>query len=673
MTLADAPIRTRAQQIGMLVCLVAIVQGCGGGGGKSPPPPPPAPTTVTIKYLRVEPAYDGWGLHLWGNAIDGSVATTWNTPRTFDRIGNGAAVFEIPFINGAGDLNLVVHNGDLKSPVYDLTLVPQNFAAGAWVVQDTVASLSGNIGTLFDNEADALAALAALGNESARLDLSTVVVNDVDSGLPADWTDYANFIEIYVRGYQDSDGDGIGDIQGLISRLDYLQSLGVTGIWLMPVTESADNDHGYAVEDYRSIEEQYGTMADFEQFLTEAHARGIAIIIDYVINHSSSSNPLFLDASTSSGNDKRDWYVWEAIQPLGWSTFAGDPWRNNGNGWYYGIFSSQMPDFNLRNPDVVGFHKDNLRFWLNKGVDGFRFDAVSVLFEDGPDQWEDAPENHPLLEELQALLAGYSKRYLVCEAPASPADYAAVTSCGRAFAFQAPGAILNSATGVAVDGNFVNQLELARTDYMPLILSNHDSFAGDRIWNQLNGNQEQYKLAAASYLLAARTPFSYYGEEIGMANATGLVGDQALRTPMSWTSDPSNAGFSVVMPFRELSGNSTTQNVEIEAGDATSLLVYYGDLMTLRNDFPAIAAGTMDVQSKGGDPLLLLTRSTASACVVIAINYSALTQPVDATTPCPNATFDIVFGGSGTVVADAGGTISSTAASRTAVVYHATQ
>ncbi|MDX2411099.1 MAG: alpha-amylase family glycosyl hydrolase [Woeseiaceae bacterium] len=664
----------RAERLTTLICLGLLLQACGGGGGGASPtlPPPPVPTTFTVNYLRVEPAYSGWGLHLWGDAIDASVATTWNSPRTFNRVENGAAVFEIPVTNQAGDLNIVVHNGDLKSPVFDLTLVPQSVAAGAWVVQDTVASLNGNIGTLFDNEADALAALNALGNASANLDLSTVVSNDMDSGLPADWADYASFIEIYVRGYQDFDGDGIGDIQGLISRLDYLAGLGVKGIWLMPVTESADNDHGYAVEDYRAIEQQYGTMADFELLLTEAHNRGIAVIIDYVINHSASTNPLFLDASTSSANDKRDWYVWEVDQPAGWNTFAGDPWRNNGNGWYYGVFSSQMPDFNLRNPDVVEFHKDNLRFWLNKGVDGFRFDAVSVLFENGSSEWEDTPENHTLLGEMQALIDSYNKRYIVCEAPASPADYAAATSCGRAFAFQVPGAILNSARNSTVDSSFVDQLNLARTDYMPLILSNHDSFAGDRIWNQLNGNQEQYKLAAASYLLVARTPFTYYGEEIGLAGAAGLSGDAALRTPMSWTSDPNNAGFSAVVPFRELSANSTTQNVELESADGTSLLAYYDELMTLRNSYPVIGAGALDVQSLGGDPVLLLARRSASACAVIAINYSGQDQPVSATTSCPSATFDIVFGGSGTVAADASGVFTITAPPRTAIVYHAT-
>ena len=582
-----------------------------------------------------------------------------------DRIENNAAVFETSIINESGALNFIAHNGDLKSPTADLGIVPATFGSSVWLVQDDA--------TLYSNEAAALQALAALGDKSSALDLSTVVVNDIDSGLAANWANTATFLEVYVRGYQDSDGDGIGDLQGLISRLDYLQQLGITGLWLMPITESADNDHGYAVEDYRAIESDYGSMSDFETLIGEAHARGIAVIIDYVMNHAASTNPLFLDASTIASNDKRDWFVWEDVKPQGWNTFTGDPWRNNGNGWYYGIFTALMPDFNLRNPDVVEFHKDNLRFWLNKGVDGFRFDAVGVLFENGAADWVDQVENHVLLSELQTLISSYSKRFLVCESPSDPVVYANISSCGRAFAFQVPGAILNSARGNVVDASFVNQLNLANSDSMPLFLSNHDSFAGARTWNQLNGNEEQMKLAAASYLLSARTPFVYYGEEVGMANAATLSGDHALRTPMSWTSDPNNAGFSTVPPFRELSANSTTNNVELETGDGSSLLNYYDEIITLRNNYPAIGAGALNVQSQGGDPLLLLTRSTANECVVTIVNYGNQDQAFSAITPCLDATFDIVFGGTGTVVADGAGTTVGTVAPRTAVVYHATR
>ncbi|MBU2675605.1 MAG: alpha-amylase, partial [Gammaproteobacteria bacterium] len=261
----------------------ALFTGCGGGGGSAATPSLPTPdpaTTVTVYYLRVTPEYDGWGLHLWGDAIAANVTTTWSSPRLPNRVENGAAVFEVPVTNEAGNLNFIAHNGDLKSPIHDLGIVPRDFGNEVWIVQDEVASANGIIGTPFASESAALAALSALGDKSAGLDLAPVVVNDVDLGLPAAWVDSAAFIEIYVRGYQDSDGDGIGDFQGLISRLDYLESLGVTGIWLMPITESADNDHGYAVEDYRAVETDFGSMTDFELLLAEAHARDIAIIID---------------------------------------------------------------------------------------------------------------------------------------------------------------------------------------------------------------------------------------------------------------------------------------------------------------------------------------------------------------------------------------------------------
>ena len=211
------PARRSLARLLTTLAAALIVAGCGGGGGGSSAPPPPLPPpsppaqTVTVSYLRAEPAYDGWGLHLWGSAIDASVATTWNAPRMPDRIENAAAIFEIPIVDQSQPLNFIAHNGDLKSPIYDLSITPQSFGNAAWIVQDEVASLNGDIGTPFDNESAALAALAALGNKSASLDLSNVAAQDADSGLDAVWADSASFIEIYVRGYRDSDGDGVGD------------------------------------------------------------------------------------------------------------------------------------------------------------------------------------------------------------------------------------------------------------------------------------------------------------------------------------------------------------------------------------------------------------------------------------------------------------------------------
>ncbi|MBT8104324.1 MAG: hypothetical protein HKO69_07310 [Woeseiaceae bacterium] len=663
----------RAVRAGILLGLVALLVACGGGGGGSPPvmqPPPPPPTNaVTVYYLRADPQYDGWGLHLWGDAIAASTGTTWDAPRMPDRTENGMAVFEVPVTNTAGEFNFIAHNGDLKSPVSDMSIVPGSFGDQAWLVQDSVASASGNIGTPYVSEAAARAALNALGNASSALDLAAVPVNATDSGLAAGWADSAAFLEIYVRGYQDSDGDGTGDLQGLIARLDYLQGLGIRGIWLMPVFESADNDHGYAVQDYRAIESDYGTMSDFETLLDEAHARGIAVIVDYVMNHAASTNPLFLDATTGSANGRHDWFVWEDPKPAGWNTFAGDPWRNNGNGWYYGVFSPLMPDFNLENTEVVDYHLDNLRFWLNKGVDGFRFDAVGVLFENGAAAWNNQPENHVLLEQVQALVSSYGKRFMVCEAPDDPAAFAAASSCGRAFAFGTQWAILDSARGNSTDGGLTALLASSDHDRQPLFLSNHDSFAGDRPWNQLNGDGTQYELAAATYILASRNPFAYYGEEVGMASASSLSGDHALRTPMSWTSDTVTAGFTTGTPFRNLSANVATHNVMDEEGVSDSLLEHYRALYQLRISYPALAAGDMTLLSGDGDAVLVLRREQGATKAIVAINYAATTQQVMADTGMASTVFDAVFGVTGQSTTDAGALLTVDVPARSTVVY----
>lgn len=640
-----------------------LVAGCGGGGGGgSNSPPPPNTTTVTIRYLRATPAYDGWGLHLWGNAISAATSTTWNSPRAFDSVQGGAAVFNVPVIAPAQPLNFILHNGDLKSPLQDLSIVPSTFGAQVWVVQDAA---------IFANEADARAALALLGNASASVDFSPVTPAPTDSGLAADWASHANFIEIYVRGFQDSNADGIGDLQGVISRLDWLRDQGYTGIWLMPVFRSADRDHGYAVADYRAIEPDYGTTADFDQLVTQAHSRGLAVILDYMMNHAASTHPIFLDATTGAANPKRDWFVWSNSHPAGWNTFSGDPWRNNGNGWYYGVFGALMPDWNLRNPSVVAWHENNLRYWLNRGVDGFRFDAVGVLYEDGAATWENAPDNHPLLAQARSLIEAYGKRYTVCEGPSAPAAYAAASSCGRAFAFQAVGPLYSSVSGGQVDSALVAFLSDPLADRMPLILGNHDGFAGDRVWTRLGGDVAAYRLLSATYLLTSRTPFAYYGEDIGMANGGGLTGDAALRAPMSWTADATNAGFSMVTPFRALSANSTTHNVAVEQSDSASLLRHYRELLNLRKTYPVLADGTRSVQSAANDPVLRLSREDADECAAVLVNFSSASQVASVNTTCAGRSFTAIFGTMGTVAANGSGQLSLNVPPRVALVYQA--
>ncbi len=461
-------------------------------------------------------------------------------------------------------------------------------------------------------------------------------------------------MQIFVRSYQDSDGDGIGDLRGLISRLDYLKDLGVGGIWLMPVTKSQDGDHGYAVADYRDIEPAYGKLADLDELIKQAHARGIGVILDHVMNHSAGQHPLFVNAKDSATNPWRDWYVWQNPAPTGWSIYGGNPWRSTANGAYYAPFWDQMPDFNLLKSEVVDFHKNALRLWLNRGVDGFRFDAVGNLVENGPSAWEDQPRNYTLMNEMRVLLNGYARRTMVCEAPADPQGFGAITACGGAFAFDLQNALMGSARGqVSSVASLANYFKTAQPGMAPM-LSNHDSFAGLRPADQLNGNLAQLKLAASAYLLLPGTPFIYYGEEIGMRGATSLSGDAAIRTPMSW-SGAANAGFSTATPYRALAANATTHNVAAQQADPDSLLNHYRALLDLRKTLPALRDGAY-INASAVDTVLTYQRRTAGQTILVAINFgSSAAQAVSADLPA-NASLQGKLG-SADISADAAGTV----------------
>ncbi|GAA5215265.1 alpha-amylase family glycosyl hydrolase [Corallincola platygyrae] len=459
---------------------------------------------------------------------------------------------------------------------------------------------------------------------SDALDLSHVDAKPTDNGLPEDWHKHAVFMEIYVRGYQDSDGDGIGDFNGLTSRLDYIQSLGVKGIWLMPMMQSQDRDHGYAVTDYRKVEPDYGTKEDFQRFLKEAHARGIGVIIDYLINHSAAQNPLFLDSDANRAG-KRDWYVWRN-EHQSWKNWGGsDTWHPGKNGYYYGIFWDQMPDFNLRNPDVVNFHQNNLRYWLNLGVDGFRFDAVGTLFENGASGMLNQSDNHTFLaNSIRPIVHEYPNRYMVCENPDGPSQTA--KSCGSAFYFGLQGSILASAKFGKTKQRLIDRVDGVPMENYATLLANHDSFAGGRIIQQLKGDEDSYRMAAATLLTLPGTPFIYYGEEIGIGHSRDIKDpdpDHRLRTPMSWTADPVNAGFSSVEPFRALANNVETHNVADQLERDDSLLANYRHWITLRNNQAALQTGKFATVDTDTAHLFAFTRSLPQQERLVVLNYAS--------------------------------------------------
>jgi alpha-amylase len=465
-----------------------------------------------------------------------------------------------------------------------------------------------------------------------KLDISPVIAHKMmskkRSELKEGWQQGA-FMQVFVRSYSDSNGDGVGDLRGLIQSLDYLQDLGVKGLWLMPINHSQDKDHGYAVQDYRNIEPAYGTLADFDELLKQAHARGIGIIIDYVINHSAAKNPLFEASASSPKNRYRDWYMWKDVAPEGWSFWNRNPWVATKQGAYFAAFADFMPDFNLRNPKVVAYHQNNLRFWLNRGLDGFRFDAVGNLFENGPQAWENQPENYVFMGKMRETIAQYPQRFVVCEGPDHDhLRYAAQSACASAFAFKHNKNIIDAARGntaaIQAVADYFTQVPLT----MATMLSNHDSHGGQRAWDQFAGNIAQYKLAAATYLLGAGTPFIYYGEEVGMAGSATLTGDPKLRTPMSWNSDADTGGFTTANPYRSLAANVSTQNLAVQKQDPNSLLFFYKQLLKVRNSLPSIARGTYERPLVNGQ-VLSYQRKFQSEHSVVVINYGMSTAKLE--------------------------------------------
>jgi glycosidase len=473
------------------------------------------------------------------------------------------------------------------------------------------------------------------------MDTTPVPHADPGTTLPVGWQ-YGAMYQVFIRAFQDSNDDGIGDLPGLIARLDYLADLGVTGLWLMPVMASQDHDHGYAVVDYRDVEAQYGTLADLDALIAAAHARGIGVILDYVLNHSAAQHPAFVEARRSREDPMRDWFIWSDTKPEGWQIYGGDPWHADPTGFYFGAFWDQMPDFNLRNPAVMAWHHDNLRFWLNRGIDGFRFDAVGNLVENGSGAYANQDESYAIVAGLERLLDTYENRYMVCEAPADPIGFATTHPGGSAFAFGHNHDLIAAARGDAGALARVAGFPHIAPESMATLLSNHDSFAGARVHDQLGGDLQMLKLAAALYLLQPGVPFLYYGEEIGMAGGTGMSADASLRTPMSWTRAGDRPGFSTATPFRAPSPNVAVANVQTQRADPDSLFSFYRALLDLRRTRPSLRWGTYSHVDVQGTTLGFVRRSGGEETIV-AINTGRDAGTVRIEGLAPGGSYDALW------------------------------
>jgi glycosidase len=481
------------------------------------------------------------------------------------------------------------------------------------------------------------------------VDLSDVPARPRASGLDPHWHRGA-FMQVFVRAYQDSDGDGIGDLRGLTSRLDHLKDLGVRGLWLMPVTASSDRDHGYATTDFRALEPHYGRFADFDELLRQAHARGIGVVMDYVINHSSAAHPLFVESREGPQNAYRSWYLWRERMPEGWDIWGKNPWYHaaiapwtweghpkdlpvpppEARDFYFGTFGPHMPDFDVQNAAVWRYHESSLRFWLNRGLDGFRLDATPHLVENGAKDWNDQPQSRALTKRLHDLVHAYPRRYVVCEATSKPPEWASGQVCGAAFAFGRERHFMAAAKGDAAAVQALAATTPEATNHrLASFLSNHDGFAGQRPWDQLGADpatrEARYKAAAAAYLLGTGTPFIYYGEELGQAGATSLRADPVLRAPIAWTADPAGThGFTRagVEAFRPALPNALTHNAAVQRADPDSLLNFYKAMLAIRNGRASVARGEW-VNAEAQGHVLRFERRLGRERTIVAINFGA--------------------------------------------------
>ena len=499
-----------------------------------------------------------------------------------------------------------------------------------------------------------------------------------DSSDP--WWKHAVIYEIYPRSFQDSNGDGKGDLNGITQRLDYLENLGVDAIWIAPCYPSPQVDFGYDISDYQNIDPQYGTLADFDRLVAAARKHHIRIVMDAVLNHTSDKHPWFIESASSRTNPKRDWYIWRDGQspgrpPNNWlSLFGHSAWEFSPqtDQYYYHYFYIQQPDLNWRNPKVEAAMFNMLRFWLNRGVAGFRLDAVINLFEDpslnneevlsgtnsfgDPNQstslQENLPEVHEVMRRMRAMIDSYpGDRVLIGETYLPNVEELDKWYGGAKHnELQLPMDIPLGFEPKLDANTFRRNLEEAETRIngnQPLfVFDNHDNPRTATRYGDGVHNQAIDKMLATILFTTRSTVLMYYGDEIEMPTTEPTSKDQVKdpigitgwpkekgrdgeRTPMQWNSSAS-AGFSSnPHTWLPVATDYKTVNVEKELKNPDSMLNWYKKLIALRRSNPAIHAGTMAMLDSGNPQVLSWSRTSAGAKVVIvACNFAGDPQVV---------------------------------------------
>jgi alpha-amylase len=442
------------------------------------------------------------------------------------------------------------------------------------------------------------------------------------------WWNDAVFYELFVRSFKDSDGDGKGDINGIISKLDYLNDgnpstntdLGITGLWLMPIQQSPSY-HGYDVTDYYTVEQDYGTNQDFKNLIDSAHNHGIKVIIDLVMNHTSSQHPWFL-SSDSAASTKRNWYIWANPAPSETGPVTSQVWYPLDGSNYFAIFWSGMPDLNYRTAEVQTEMFNMAQYWLvEMNADGFRLDAARYIIEDGS-VMEDTPETIEFWKEFRTNFKSVSPNaFAVGEAWATTSiskKYVSDTTLDYVFEFDLEAAILNAANSGNTTG-LHSQLDTVVASYPYLqyatFLADHDM---NRVMDQLGYNVSKARVASDLLLTLPGITYMYYGEEIGMR---GSGADQYKRTPLQWNNSP-NAGFTTGTPWEAVNASYTTINIEAEQYNPTSLWNHYRNLIALRKNQIALRRGNYMPVSTSTTSTISFLRQYLNDNILVVSNMS---------------------------------------------------
>ncbi len=487
------------------------------------------------------------------------------------------------------------------------------------------------------------------------------------------WWQHAVFYEIYPRSFADSNNDGVGDLNGIASKLDYLKELGVDAIWITPFFPSPQVDFGYDVSDYNNIDPMYGTLKDFDHLSAEAKKRNIRLILDLVVNHTSDQHKWFLDSKSSKTSAHRDWYIWRdgkgtGQPPNNWlSTFGLSAWKFDPttNQYYYHYFYPEQPDLNWRNPAVENAMLDVTRFWYKRGAAGFRLDAVDTLYEDpaltdnpvlpGTDKFgrpktlekynKKLPEVHDAMRKLRATADEYHA-VLIGETWTSDVSELKDYYGAKDDELQLPmDLMMTDFKGLSADQYRKHIAAVNAAGHWPVfVITNHDIVRSYTRYGDGKHNDDIAKLMAALYLTLRGTAIMYYGEEIGMENndpkrkedvqdPIGRLGwprekgRDGERTPMQWN-DAANAGFSKAKPWLPVPPSAKTHNVATEQKDGNSVLSFYRQLLALRHKEPALLDGEYLPLNQGDPNVFAYVRRYKDQAILVALNMSASHQSV---------------------------------------------